>query len=106
LRNKIRSNDIRKQLGTKRMVEEIQEYERKWHNHAETMPPERLPWQGHYFIDLLEDGALDVREDGQNSSFSVRTGHDSILERAQEEDYVNNKWTTRHGVDILFIHYK
>jgi hypothetical protein len=27
------------------MVEEIQEYQNKWHNYVERMPPERLPWQ-------------------------------------------------------------
>jgi hypothetical protein len=27
------------------MVEEIQEYQKKWHNHVERMPPECLPWQ-------------------------------------------------------------
>jgi hypothetical protein len=45
LRDKIRSEDVRKQLNTKRMVEEIQKYQNKWHNHVEKMPPERLPWQ-------------------------------------------------------------
>jgi hypothetical protein len=37
--------DVRKQLNTERMVEEIQEYQKKWHNHVERMPPERLLWQ-------------------------------------------------------------
>jgi hypothetical protein len=27
------------------MVAEIQKYQKKWHNHVERMPPERLPWQ-------------------------------------------------------------
>jgi hypothetical protein len=27
------------------MVEEIQEYQNKWHYHVERMPPESLPWQ-------------------------------------------------------------
>jgi hypothetical protein len=45
LRDKIRSEDERKQLNTERIVEEIQEYQNKWHNHVERMPPERLPWQ-------------------------------------------------------------
>jgi hypothetical protein len=48
-RDKIRSEDARKQLNTERMVEEIQEYQRKWHNHVERMPPERLPWQTHSY---------------------------------------------------------
>jgi hypothetical protein len=45
LRDKIRSEEVRKQLNTERMVEEIQEYQKKWHNHVERMPPECLPWQ-------------------------------------------------------------
>jgi hypothetical protein len=45
LRDKIRSENARKQLNTERMVEEIQEYQKKWHNHVERMPLERLPWQ-------------------------------------------------------------
>jgi hypothetical protein len=49
LRHKIRSEDVRKQLNTERMVEEIQEYQNKWHNHVERMPPERLPWQTYYY---------------------------------------------------------
>jgi hypothetical protein len=44
LRDKMRSEDVRKQLNTERMVEEIQEYQKKWHNYVERMPPERLPW--------------------------------------------------------------
>jgi hypothetical protein len=43
--DKIRSADVRKQLNTERMVEEIQKYQKKWYNHVERMPPERLPWQ-------------------------------------------------------------
>jgi hypothetical protein len=45
LRGKIRSTDIRKQLGTERLGEEKQEYQTKWHNHVERMPLERLPQQ-------------------------------------------------------------
>jgi hypothetical protein len=45
LRDKIRSENVRKQLNSERMVEEIQEYQKKWHNHVERIPPERLPWQ-------------------------------------------------------------
>jgi hypothetical protein len=45
LRDTIRGEDVRKQLNTERMVEEIQEYQNKWHNHVERMPPEHLPWQ-------------------------------------------------------------
>jgi hypothetical protein len=45
LREKIRKEKVRKQLNTEQMVEEIQEYQKKWHNHVERMPPERLPWQ-------------------------------------------------------------
>jgi hypothetical protein len=45
LTDKLRSENVRKQLNTERMVEEIQEYQKKWHNHVERIPPERLPWQ-------------------------------------------------------------
>jgi hypothetical protein len=45
LRDKTRSEDVRKQLNTERMVKEIKEYQNKWHNHVERMPPERLLWQ-------------------------------------------------------------
>jgi hypothetical protein len=45
LRDKIRSENVRKQINTERMVEEIQEYQKKWHSHVDRMPPERLPWQ-------------------------------------------------------------
>jgi hypothetical protein len=34
---------VRKQLGTERVVEEVQQYQRKWNNRVERMPPERLP---------------------------------------------------------------
>jgi hypothetical protein len=47
LRDKIRSENVRKQ--TERMVEEIQEYQKKWHNHIERMPPERLLWQTYFY---------------------------------------------------------
>jgi hypothetical protein len=40
----------------------------------------------HIFIALLEEWIFDVQdEDGHNSSFSLGTGHDSILESAEEE---------------------
>jgi hypothetical protein len=42
-RDKVRIENARKQLNTERMVEEIQEYQKKWHNHLDRMPPERLP---------------------------------------------------------------
>jgi hypothetical protein len=45
LRDKIRSESLRKQLNTERMVEEIQEYRKKLHNHVERLPPKRLHWQ-------------------------------------------------------------
>jgi hypothetical protein len=70
------------------MVEEIEDYQRKWHNHVERMPLD--VHQGkHIFIILLEDRALDTQEeDGHNSSFSFRMGHDSILELSEEEDII------------------
>jgi hypothetical protein len=43
------STDIRKQLGTEQMVEEIQEYQRKSHNHVERMPPEHFQQQAYLY---------------------------------------------------------
>jgi hypothetical protein len=37
----IRSTDVKTQLETGRMVEEIRQYQRKRRNHIERMPPER-----------------------------------------------------------------
>jgi hypothetical protein len=71
--------DIRKRLGTERMVEEIQEYRRKWRYRVERMPPQHLPWQAYFFIALLKDETVDVQEDGHNSSLSLDAGHDSVI---------------------------
>jgi hypothetical protein len=43
LRDKIRGIDIKRQLGAE-LTDEIQEYQRKWHNHVEGMPPVHLSW--------------------------------------------------------------
>ena len=46
LRDQIKSEEIRKQLKIKRtMVEEVIEYQNKWYQHVNRMPPERLPLQ-------------------------------------------------------------
>jgi hypothetical protein len=45
LRNKVRSTNIRKRLGTELMVENIQEYKRKLYNHVGRIPPEQLSRQ-------------------------------------------------------------
>lgn len=70
------------------MMQEKKEYQRKWNNYVERMPLERSQGET-YFIALLEDGTQDVREeDGHNSSFSLGTSHDSVLETEEgEEDY-------------------
>jgi hypothetical protein len=60
LRPEIRGTDIRKRLRTARTAEELQEYQGKWHNHVEGMPPERQPRQA-ILITLLEDGTLDIQ---------------------------------------------
>jgi hypothetical protein len=47
LSDKIINTDIRTQLGTERMVEHVQEYQRKLHNNVERMSSLGLPWQAH-----------------------------------------------------------
>jgi hypothetical protein len=47
--DKVRNADIRKQLGTELMMEEIQEYERKWLNNVEMMLPERLMSKEYFY---------------------------------------------------------
>jgi hypothetical protein len=75
-----------KRLGTERMVEEIQEYQRKWPRRVESMLPERLPWQAYFYRPAGRRGTLDVQEeDGHNSSFSLRTGHGSTIELTEGE---------------------
>jgi hypothetical protein len=49
LRNKIRDTDIIKQLGTERLVEQIQGCQRKWHNNAEKTPSEQLSWKAYIY---------------------------------------------------------
>jgi hypothetical protein len=67
-------------------VKQIQEYQRKWHGHVESMPPERFPPK-HVFITLLKDEALDFKKYyGHENSFGLGTGHDLILESAGEEE--------------------
>jgi hypothetical protein len=55
-------------------VEEIQEYQTKWQNHVQRMPPERLLWQT-YSYHPIGRRTLGVQEgDGDNNSFSLRMG--------------------------------
>jgi hypothetical protein len=49
------------------MVEEMQDYERKWHSNDTKINPERLLWQAY------------VQEENGHSWFSLVTGDDSIL---------------------------
>jgi hypothetical protein len=85
MRSKLRSTGTRKQLGTEKMVEEIEGSQRKWHNHIETMPL-NLCQAKNILITLLGEGALVIQEeDGHNDSFSFRMGHDSLLELSEEE---------------------
>jgi hypothetical protein len=49
------------------------------------MLPERLLWQA-YFITLLDDRILDVHEADGYRSFNFGTGHDLILNFAEEEE--------------------
>jgi hypothetical protein len=43
LRDRIRSEDVRKGLQTGNVIEDIKQYQRKWLEHVEHMSPERLP---------------------------------------------------------------
>jgi hypothetical protein len=61
LRDKIRSENLRKQLNTERMVEEIQEYQKKWHTHVERLPHERLPWQTYFYHPIGRQGIWRLR---------------------------------------------
>lgn len=48
-RDKLKSEDIRKQLKCERMVEEIQKYQNTWYNHIKRMSPGRLPRQAYFY---------------------------------------------------------
>jgi hypothetical protein len=49
LRDRIRSEDVRKRLQTRNVVEDIKQYQRKWLEHVERMSPEHLPWQAYFY---------------------------------------------------------
>jgi hypothetical protein len=49
LRDRIRSEDVRKVLQTGNVVESIKQYQKEWLEHAERMSPERLPWQAYFY---------------------------------------------------------
>jgi hypothetical protein len=49
LRDRIRSEDVRKRLQTWNVVEDIKQYQRKLLEHVESMSPERLPWQAYFY---------------------------------------------------------
>jgi hypothetical protein len=48
LRDRIRSEDVKKILQTGNVVEDIKQYQRKWLEHVERMSPEHLPWQAYF----------------------------------------------------------
>jgi hypothetical protein len=76
---KMRSTDVIRQLGTGRIVEEIQDYKRKWHRHVGRCLL-NVCRRMHIFMTLLEDGILDVQEENEhNNSFSLGKGHDSVF---------------------------
>ena len=51
LRDRERSNDIRKELILERsMVEVVAEYQKNWHEHVSRMPSDRLPKQAFLYI--------------------------------------------------------
>jgi hypothetical protein len=68
------------------MVEQIQDYQTKWHNCVGKRHLKFLRGKQN-FITLLEDGTMDVQEeDGHNNSFSHGRGRDTILKSAEEEE--------------------
>jgi hypothetical protein len=50
LRDRIRSEDVRKILQTRNVVEDIKQYQRNWLEHVERMSPKCLPWQAYFYI--------------------------------------------------------
>jgi hypothetical protein len=81
LRDKVRSENVKKQLNTERMVE-----------YKNTKRNGTIMWRGcllnachgkHTLIILLEDGTLGVQGDGDNS-FSLKTGQ-RILEWEEDD---------------------
>jgi hypothetical protein len=75
VRDKIRSEDVQKQLNTEGIVEEIQEYQKKRQNHVERMPPECLPWQTY-------------------SSFYWKTGHWASKEEMEITIPLASEWVS------------
>jgi hypothetical protein len=51
-RDNTRSTDTRKQLETERIMQERKKYQRKWNNHVERMPPERLQWEAYFYCPI------------------------------------------------------
>lgn len=49
LRDRMRSEDIRKELKTTNMVEEIHTYQQQWYMHVQRMPPDRFPRQACFY---------------------------------------------------------
>jgi hypothetical protein len=49
LRDRVRSEDVRKRLQTGNVFEDIKQYQRKWLEHVERMSPERLPRQAYLY---------------------------------------------------------
>jgi hypothetical protein len=49
LRDRIRSEDVRKRLQTRNVVEDIKQYQRKWLEYVERMSPKRLPLQAYFY---------------------------------------------------------
>lgn len=52
LRDRIRSQVIRDGLRVRSVVEEVLEYQLKWHQHVQRMPPMRLPSQAYFYQPL------------------------------------------------------
>jgi hypothetical protein len=50
LRDRIRSEDVRRRLQMGNVVEDIKQYQRKWLEHMECVPPKCVPWQAYFYI--------------------------------------------------------
>jgi hypothetical protein len=48
-RDRLRNIDLRTQLGELTIVEEIEQYQKKWKEHVLRMPPPRYPWQALFY---------------------------------------------------------
>lgn len=77
---------IENQFGTGQLVEDVQEYKRKWHNHVVGLSRNvRHDKHRPILITLLDDGTMGLQgEDVHSTLFSIVMGQDSIIQSAEE----------------------